>query len=917
MSGIQSSIGVITGIPIQDTVDQLISISARPRDSLVERTAVLKQEQVAITELTALVIGVQLASDNLGKSDIFDAVDVNSSNTNLVTTQVTGDPTKGNFSFRSIRQAQAHQMLSGRFASDTATLGAGQFSFRSGGFLNDTMLLEDLNGGNGVQRGQIRITDRSGASSLIDLRNAASLNDVLDAINFDTGINVIASLEGDSIVLSDNTGQTQSNLIVQQVGLATTASDLGLDGINVAADEATGNDVVELSRSTLISSLNDGNGIDFNASLAELEVNFRDNSAALQIDFSNEQNLGELIDTINAADPSRLQAQISADGDRLELIDLTTDSGGTFSVSNLFSATTAEDLGFTASAVADKIVGGRILGGLGTVLTRSLGGGNGLGSLGQLDLQDRNGATATVDLSNVETFDDVISIINQSGISIQARLNDDRNGLVLEDTSGGTGNLVVANNLDGTQTATKLRVEIDDSVASVDSGSLDLQTVSNLTRLEDYNSGQGVDERSFVITDSSGAIGAVNLATEGLETVGDVIDAINGLGIGVAASINATGDGIQLRDTAGGAGTLSVEESGTGSAAQDLGLLGEAELVDLGAGPEQVIDGTQSPVIEIGAEDTLDDLITNINAANIGISASKFFDGVGYRISLVSENTGQQGRFQISGLESLTQFSTVAEGQDAIIALGDANSTLGVLASSSTNTFDQIIEGVSFTTQAVSDELVTVSVVETDSKVISNAKLFVEQYNKLQEKLAEYTSFESNESLDNPTVSTGLLFGSTEALRIEQALGNLTSGRLYGAGEIQSLSEVGIDFKDDGTLELDEDKLKAKYAAQSTEVEAFFTTETFGVAAKFNAAIEQLAGEGDSLLLTRSRTLQSRIDTNNERIDKLTESLDKERLRLLKQFVSLESNIQKLQANQTALSGLQPLPPLVSTSRNS
>ena len=41
MSGIASSIGLITGIPIKDTVDQLISISAQPRDALVERTATL------------------------------------------------------------------------------------------------------------------------------------------------------------------------------------------------------------------------------------------------------------------------------------------------------------------------------------------------------------------------------------------------------------------------------------------------------------------------------------------------------------------------------------------------------------------------------------------------------------------------------------------------------------------------------------------------------------------------------------------------------------------------------------------------------------------------------------------------------------------------------------------------------------
>lgn len=913
MSGIQSSIGVITGIPIQDTVDQLISISARPRDLLVSRTASLKQQQVAITELTALVIGVQLASDNLGKSEIFEAVNVSSTNVGLVSTQVTGTPTKGSFSFRSIRQAQSHQLLSGRLASDSEDLGAGTLSIRSGGFVDDPLLLEDLNGGSGVERGQIRITDRSGNSAIIDLRNAATVRDVLDAINQQTGINVSAQVQGDSLVLTDNTGKTDSNLIVQQIGTASTAKDLGLSGVDVASSTVTGGDIVELSRNTRLARLNDGTGIDFNASLAELEVTFRDNSGALQVDFSDEKTLGELLDTLNAADPARLQAQISADGDRIELIDLTTDAGGTFGVSSLYSGTTAEDLGLMGAAVADTLTGGRLQGGLGTVLVRSLGGGNGgLGELGQLDLQDRLGNTTTVDLAGLETLDEIIAAINQSGIGVSARLNEGRNGIAIEDTSGGTGNLIVANNADGSKTAAKLRIEVDDAIEFVDSGSLDRQTVSVLTRLDDYNNGQGVDERSFVITDSSGAIGAVNLATDGLETIGDVIDAINGLGIGVTASINAAGDGIQLVDTAGGAGTMSVEESGTGSAAADLGLLGEAELVDLGAGPQQVLSGSQTLQVEIEEGDTVDDLITKINEGELGVTASKFFDGVGYRISLVSDETGKTGRFQIQGLEALTRFSTVAEGQDALIALGDGTASLGVLASSSTNTFDQIIEGVSFTTHGISDDVVTINAIETDSKVISNVKLFIDQYNKLQEKLKEHTNFESNGSADNPAIKTGLLFGSTETLRIDQAMGQLVSGRLFGAGDIRSLAEIGIDVKEDGQLELDEEKLKAKYASEPSQLEEFFTTETYGVSAKFNRAIEQLAGEGDSLLLTRTRTLQARIDANNERIEKMTESLEKERIRMLKQFVTLESNIQKLQANQTALSAVQPLPPLVS-----
>ncbi len=51
MGRITSSIGLITGTPIQDTVDQLINVSAVPRDRLANRNEGLRQERSAVTEL--------------------------------------------------------------------------------------------------------------------------------------------------------------------------------------------------------------------------------------------------------------------------------------------------------------------------------------------------------------------------------------------------------------------------------------------------------------------------------------------------------------------------------------------------------------------------------------------------------------------------------------------------------------------------------------------------------------------------------------------------------------------------------------------------------------------------------------------------------------------------------------------------
>jgi flagellar hook-associated protein 2 len=66
-----------------------------------------------------------------------------------------------------------------------------------------------LNRGEGLAKGKIRITDRSGVSAEIDLRYAQTVDDVLNAIN-----NVDdqrAQVSGDAIQLVDQTGQATSN----------------------------------------------------------------------------------------------------------------------------------------------------------------------------------------------------------------------------------------------------------------------------------------------------------------------------------------------------------------------------------------------------------------------------------------------------------------------------------------------------------------------------------------------------------------------------------------------------------------------------------------------------------------------------------------------------------------------------------
>ncbi len=261
MATIQSSVGLVSGLPIADIVDQLMTVAQKPRDRLQTRTTSLQQQQVAIGELTALTIAIQLSTNKLSNESLYQQRTVQSSDSSRLSASVTGQPIPGNYQFTPVRVAQTHQMVSGGVASLDDAVGAGTLRLGFGGFTDKTLDLDALNGGMGVERGKIRITDRSGTSEVIDLRFAMTVDDVLNKINQSDNINVLAAADGDAITLVDQTGLSTTNLAVREVGGGHTAADLGLADIDASASQATGHDLVQLYDAMSLSQLNDGTGV--------------------------------------------------------------------------------------------------------------------------------------------------------------------------------------------------------------------------------------------------------------------------------------------------------------------------------------------------------------------------------------------------------------------------------------------------------------------------------------------------------------------------------------------------------------------------------------------------------------------------------------------------------------------------------
>jgi flagellar capping protein FliD len=90
MTRIQSSTGLITGIPIEETVNKLMEVAARPRTVLEDRTKLLQTEQAAVAQLSSLVLAFQFEANRFGSESVFQSKAVNSSDTDVLTAAILG-----------------------------------------------------------------------------------------------------------------------------------------------------------------------------------------------------------------------------------------------------------------------------------------------------------------------------------------------------------------------------------------------------------------------------------------------------------------------------------------------------------------------------------------------------------------------------------------------------------------------------------------------------------------------------------------------------------------------------------------------------------------------------------------------------------------------------------------------------------
>ena len=752
-------------------------------------------------------------------------------------------------------------------------------------------LIEDLNDGagvtlNGDSEEDITFVARDGTEYDVDLTGIVNVQDFIDRVDAQTSGHIVISItDGDKLTVTDTMGGGDL-LKVQGAGVngTQTAEDLGiLEEVGVA-DNFFDGDVLK------------------NA----------DHTPAAR-------TLQEIIDRINAQTGGKVTAEIAPDGVRLRIRD-TTGGGGSLIIESFTAAnpTAARDLGIEANVLADTFDGNRLIAGLNSILVRSLNGGKGLNGNTTLDITDRQGDLRSFTLDEDGSLSDIIALINTpfpgDSVDVTASLNDSGNGLLITDNTSSTAfNLIIAGNA-----AAELDIAADVAADTVRGGNLQTRYVSEATRLSDLNYGRGIGLGSFRITDGLGVQAIINIASDSI-TLFDIMREINGQLLDVTARINDNGDGLLIENDLG-TGLIRVD-SISGTTAADLNILGQA------ADDGDDIDGSYEQVVAVNASDTLDEIISALNDAGIPVTASILNTGAGptpFQLNFASDITGKRGDLVIDAGGFDLGLTTLSEARDAEVFFGSDDPAQGILIRRSSNTLDDVLNGVTIDLVSADETTaVTVTVTRDTQSIIDSVSAFVTAFNDAIGRIDQYDFF------DVENEERGILLGNPTTGNVRRALFRLVNQRATGLDTpLEFLSQVGITVGGEGVLNFDQDRFTEAYDDDPEAVKNLFaafkatTTTTreisegitvseinqtftqLGFGDLFDQLLDGLTNSIDGVVTVADEGLQDQIDLTNARIDRFDERLEAKRERLERQFVAMELALAQLQAQSGALLSL-------------
>ncbi len=574
MGTITAGVGLVSGIDTQSLISQLLAIDARPRDLMISRISKLDAQRSALMDISARISAMLSSIGQFKYRSFFEANTITSSNPDVLTATADSSVSTGTYSFSVKQLATTQQLVSRGFAAAGSFLSPGTLTIESAAArVNSSTGLDELNGFNGVRRGSFKLIDAAGKEAVIDISDAATLDEVIDQINT-AGVNVSASIEGDHLVLTETTG---GQVEVREMNGGSTAKDLGFaTGNTIGANgRIDGAELVRLSDASPLSALNDGLGVRHARAGGDFTVN------GMKVDLSGLLGTATRIARLNHGNGAALGTMrittFDADGNETRK---DVDLSGAQTINDVKTAIES-----AVEGVAVTVTGSRLVVGYSdTSTTRRIEisdvSGHAARDLGILGTND-SGKISGRDILLMDSAGDILDAINYADAndgSISATI--EGGGFVIHSS---TGEVTLANiaGSDGTAASAALR-DLGFQPGTTAGGSATGTRVLaglNTVLLRSLNGGQGV--KTGVINIQAGGQ-SVSVDLSGAETLREIIDRINAAdankALGIRAGYDSTGTRLQI-ESLDGSTPITISDGDASQAATELGIAGNGTII--------------------------------------------------------------------------------------------------------------------------------------------------------------------------------------------------------------------------------------------------------------------------------------------------------------------------------------------------
>lgn len=229
---------------------------------------------------------------------------------------------------------------------------------------------------------------------------------------------------------------------------------------------------------------------------------------------------------------------------------------------------------------------------------------------------------------------------------------------------------------------------------------------------------------------------------------------------------------------------------------------------------------------------TLEGLESYINSGDYGVSAAIVNDGTGYRFMMTSKTSGAAGEITFgtgnqAGFPNGSDPASYEVTSDAQDALMEIN---GLPVYSNTNTFDNVIDGVSFQLNSASPGVInTLEVNRSTDKVEETIRSFVDVYNQLGTIIDELGSYDASDLTEEELSSAeyeyyGDLAGNSVLRTVKEQIKTAMSGTIDALDSgFNALAFAGVSFDREGVLQINESTFSAALNNNLDSVASLFS----------------------------------------------------------------------------------------------